>query len=76
VPALPSSPAIPALEQLRKLPADDRAALAGRCPGLLEYLKVIPDPRHRRGVRHSLTSLLLAAIAAVLAGARSLTAVG
>lgn len=36
----------------------------------------MPDPRHPRGVRHTLTSLLLAAVAAVLAGARSFTAVG
>ena len=36
----------------------------------------MPDPRAPRGVRQTLTSLLLAAIAAVLAGARSLTAVG
>jgi DDE_Tnp_1-associated len=36
----------------------------------------VPDPRSGRGVRHSLTSLLLAALAAVLAGARSFTTVG
>ena len=52
------------------------AALAGQCRSLAEYLGQVPDPRDRRGVRHTLTSLLLAAIAAVLAGARSLTAVG
>ena len=58
------------------LPAGDRALLAGQCPGLLEYLARVPDPRDPRGVRHTLTSLLLAAVAAVLAGARSFTAVG
>jgi predicted transposase YbfD/YdcC len=36
----------------------------------------MPDPRDPRGVRHTLTSLLLAAVAAVLAGARSFAAVG
>lgn len=36
----------------------------------------MPDPRDPRGVRHSLTSLLLAAVATVLAGARSFTAIG
>ena len=36
----------------------------------------MPDPRDPRGVRHTLTSLLLTAVAAVLAGARSFTAVG
>jgi len=43
---------------------------------LLEHLAQVPDPRDPRGVRHTLTSLLLAAIGAVLAGARSLTAIG
>jgi predicted transposase YbfD/YdcC len=38
-------------------------------------LAEVPDPRHRRGKRHGLTSLLLAAVAAVLAGARSFTAI-
>jgi hypothetical protein len=37
---------------------------------------VVPDPRSRRGRRHTLTSLLLAAAAAVLAGARSFAAIG
>jgi len=36
----------------------------------------VPDPRDPRGVRHTLTSLLLSAVAAVLAGARSFAAVG
>ena len=64
------------LEQLSRLPASDRALLSGQCPGLAEYLAWVPDPRNRRGVRHSLTSLLMAAVAAVLAGATSFTAVG
>jgi predicted transposase YbfD/YdcC len=45
-------------------------------PSLAECLEQVPDLRDRRGVRHTLTSLLLAAVAAVLAGARSFTAVG
>jgi predicted transposase YbfD/YdcC len=76
VPALSSSLIIAALEQLSSLPAGDRVLLSGQCPGLAEYLARVPDPRSRRGVRHSLTSLLMAAVAAVLAGARSFTAVG
>ncbi|WP_206699963.1 transposase family protein [Actinomadura sp. RB99] len=56
--------------------SSDRALLSGQCPGLAEYLEQVPDPRDRRGVRHSLTSLLMAAAAAVLAGATSFTAVG
>ena len=50
--------------------------LAGQYPALAEYLARVPDPRDRRGLRHSLTSVLLAAVAAVLAGARSFAAVG
>jgi predicted transposase YbfD/YdcC len=76
VPALSSSPISPALEQLQELPASDRALLPGQCPDLAEHLARVPDPRDPRGVRHTLTSLLLAAVAAVLAGARSFTAVG
>ena len=76
MPALSSSPISAALEQLSRLPASDRALLPGQCPGLAEYLERVPDPRNRRGVRHSLTSLSMAAVAAVLAGATSFTAVG
>ncbi len=50
--------------------------LAEQCPGLAECLASVPDPRDPRGVRHTLTSLLLSAVAAVLAGARSFTAIG
>jgi hypothetical protein len=64
------------VEQLQDLPAGDGVLLSGQCPGLLEYLERVPDPRDPRGVRHTLTSLLLAAVAAVLAGARSFTAIG
>jgi hypothetical protein len=66
----------PALGQLQGLPAGGRAVLASQCSSLLEWLGRVPDPRDPRGVRHTLTSLLLAAVAAVLAGARSFTAVG
>ncbi len=76
MPALPSSLNSPALEKLRDLPAGDRALLAGQCPRLRACLEEVPDPRDRRGVRHTLSSLLLAAAAAVLAGARSFAAIG
>jgi len=42
--------------------------------GLFELLCGVPDTRKRRGVRHKLQSLLATAICAVLAGARSFTA--
>jgi predicted transposase YbfD/YdcC len=45
------------------------------CPGLLERLARIPDPRDRRGRRHTLASVLAVSAAAVLAGARSVTAI-
>lgn len=45
-------------------------------PGLLELFSQVADPRARRGVRHPFASLLAVALAAVLAGARSLTAIG
>ena len=46
------------------------------CRGLLEHLAGIADPRSRRGVRHRFTAIVAVAVAAVLAGARSHTAVG
>ena len=45
-------------------------------PALASCLAAVPDLRRPRGVRHSLTSLLMASVAAVLAGARSFTAIG
>jgi predicted transposase YbfD/YdcC len=45
-------------------------------PGLREFLAGVPDPRDPRGVRHSLASILLISVAAVLAGARSFAAIG
>jgi hypothetical protein len=76
VPALSSSLIGPALEQVADLPAGDRELLAAGHLSLLEHLARVPDPRKRRGVRHSLSSVLAAAIAAVLAGAQSFTAIG
>ena len=63
----------PALEQLQGLPVGGCTLLADERRSLLECLCRVPDPRDPRGVRYSLTSLLLTAMAAVLAGARSFT---
>ena len=41
----------------------------------LDHLRQVPDPRRRRGIRHALASILTITAAAVLAGARSFTAV-
>jgi hypothetical protein len=76
VPALSSSLISPALGQVADLPAGDRELLAAAQLSLLEHLARVPDPRKRRGVRHSLSSVLAAAIAAVMAGAQSFTAIG
>ena len=43
---------------------------------LRKHLTVVPDPRERRGVRHSIGSILALAAAAVAAGAQSFTAIG
>ncbi|WKK23409.1 ISAs1 family transposase [Streptomyces olivoreticuli] len=45
-------------------------------PGPAARLAVLPDPRDRRGRRHTLASVLLTAACAVLAGARSYLAIG
>ncbi|MGN9839758.1 transposase family protein [Nonomuraea sp. H19] len=52
------------------------AASAADCLNLLECFQRLPDPRDPRGLRHALASLLAGAAAAVLAGARSFTAIG
>jgi hypothetical protein len=42
---------------------------------LLQALAMVPDPRHRRGVRYRLASLLAVAVCAVLAGASTFAAI-
>jgi predicted transposase YbfD/YdcC len=49
---------------------------AARSQYLLDLLAQVPDPRKRRGRRHSLTGLLSVGIAAVIAGSRSFAAIG
>ena len=49
-------------------PLTDAVALSG-------FLGLVPDPRGVRGRRYQLSSLVTAAAASVLAGARSLTAI-
>jgi predicted transposase YbfD/YdcC len=70
VPACPSSP-IPVVHLAAP------AALTGdQCRSLLDSLAHLADPRQRRGRRHRLVGVLGVAVAAVLAGARSLAAIG
>lgn len=42
---------------------------------LLDVLERLPDPRKKRGIRHSKTSILAISVAAVLAGMRSFEAI-
>jgi hypothetical protein len=72
VPAPPSSPIAGVAHRLHQ-----PAALAPEhYRDLLDSLAQIADPRHRRGRRHTLATVLAVAIAAVLTGARSLAAIG
>ncbi|MGH3784642.1 MAG: ISAs1 family transposase [Pseudonocardiaceae bacterium] len=56
--------------------ADDLHVDAADCGRLLECLGRVPDPRKRRGVRYSVAAVLAIAAAAVLAGSRSVLAIG
>jgi DDE_Tnp_1-associated/Transposase DDE domain len=71
MPAWSSSPIDLAIGQLAALTEDAAEDL----PGLLAVLASVADPRHRRGVRHRLAVILGLAVCAVLAGARSFTAI-
>ncbi len=71
MPAPPSSPIDPAIGHLVELAADAARERAG----LLGMLARVADPRRRRGVRHRLAVILGLALCAVVAGARSFTAI-
>ncbi len=43
--------------------------------GLMDLLRTVPDPRHRRGVRHPVRTVVALALCAAVAGARSFTAI-
>jgi DDE_Tnp_1-associated len=47
-----------------------------RAATIVQLMTQVPDPRHRRGRRHPLTTVLVIAVGAVTAGARSLTGIG
>ena len=71
MPAPSSSLIVPAIGHLAELMGD-----AAEDPHrLLAMLAGVADPRHRRGVRHRLLAILALAVCAVLAGARSFTAI-
>ena len=72
MPACSSSP-IAAVAHRLTAPA---ALAPDQCRSLLDDLAQIADPRQRRGRQHALGAVLAVAVAAVLAGARSLAAIG
>jgi DDE_Tnp_1-associated/Transposase DDE domain len=72
VPA-PTSSRIPTAAQRPDTPV---ALAPDQCRSLLEDLATIIDPRKPRGRRHALATVLAVAVAAVLAGASSLVAIG
>src|SRR5580658_9174988 len=69
--AAPSSLTEPAIGQL----LTTAQTLSGQRARLLPVLAAVPGPRSRRGVRHRLAVILGLALCAVLAGARSFTAI-
>jgi hypothetical protein len=71
--ACPTSSRIPTAAQQLDAPL---AAAPAQCRSLLDDLATITDPRQRRGRQHPLGTVLAVAVAAVLAGARSLVAIG
>ena len=71
MPAAPSSLTGPAIGQLLTA----AQALGPKRARLLPVLAAVPDPQARRGVRHQLAVILSLALCAVLAGARSFTAI-
>jgi DDE_Tnp_1-associated len=60
----------------RPLMPSSSLTAAARSQYLLDLLARLPDPRKRRGRRHSLAGLLAVGIAAVTAGSRSFAAIG
>jgi hypothetical protein len=71
MPAPPSSLIDPGVGHLVELAGD----ATYEQPGLLGVLARVADPRARRRVRHRLTGILGLALCAVVAGARSFTAI-
>ena len=72
---MPSSVSLPVPPVVAHLAAvAEEYRVSGRA--LLTALSGVPDPRARRGVRHQMSTIFGVALCAVLAGARSFTAIG
>jgi predicted transposase YbfD/YdcC len=74
VPASSSSPSV-LLEVVTESGLPPGRLDAAASTTLLQALSAVPDPRKARGRRHGLQSVLLLAVGAVLAGARSYAAI-
>lgn len=57
-------------------PMTSSSVSAARGQYLLDLLAQVPDPRRRRGRRHTLVGVLAVGLAAVVAGSRSFAAIG
>ncbi len=71
------APFLPPLNSLRKeswMIDVNRLPLQG-AGGLMDLLQTVVDPRKRRGVRHSVVSIVALAVCAALSGARSFCAI-
>ena len=66
----------PEIEGANKPPVDLNKVLPGRENELLGYLSRIKDPRMKRGIRHTLVSVLAVAVCAIMSGNLSFRAVG
>lgn len=73
---MPAQSVMPAVLSSTAARACDLRVGAADCGRLLELLSLVPDPRCRRGVRHTVASILAIAAAAVLAGCTSVLAIG
>ena len=74
MPATSSSPTV-LLDALAAAEVPSRPLSAAESISLLQALATVPDPRHRRGRRHSLQSILFLTLGAIVAGARSYAAI-
>lgn len=71
---MPAAPSCPITLPVNAQPLDPKEVLSGP-PGLLNMLRLVPDPRARRGVRHDFFAVLALSVMAVLTGARGYAAI-
>lgn len=64
------------IEKGTKPAVDLNKVLPGHEKELLDYLKRIKDPRKKRGIRHSLVSVLAVAVCAIMSGNLSFRSIG